>query len=159
MKSISLTFVVLLAGCGPSSDDVRKMIRDEFARHTERSYVTSAQVIGPYSPSVVVGSMVFVSGQIGLDPATSALAGPDIELQTRQALKNLEGILHEAGCDSSNVVQCTVYLRHMQDFQKMNLIYGGYFREGSYPARTTVEVANLPKEAVVEIAAVAVRRK
>jgi 2-iminobutanoate/2-iminopropanoate deaminase len=103
--------------------------------------------------------MLFVSGQIGLDPESGNFAGNDIESQTKQALANLVAVLARAGYDSSEVVQCTVFLKDMKDFQKMNLIYGGFFAEDKYPARSTVEVSNLPKNAKVEIAAIAFKSK
>ena len=145
------------AGCGRSDDELRSMMREEAVKAFTRSYVTSTQVIGPYSPAVRSGPFLFVSGQIGIDPVTTNLVSEDLEVQTRQALTNLAHVLHEAGYDSAQVVQCTVYLKDMKDFQKMNLIYGGFFVEGRYPARTTVEVASLPKNAKVEIAAIAIR--
>lgn len=152
---IVLSLTPILLGCGKSDDDLRATIRSEMARASARSFVTNGQVIGPYTPAVKVGGWVFVSGQIGIDPTTAELAGSDIETQTRQALSNLLQILRSSGCDSSAVVQCSVYLRDIRDFQSMNRIYGGYFGEGSYPARTTVEVSNLPKNARIEIAAIA----
>ena len=150
-----LIIALFLCGCGPSEDDVRTIVANELANASARSEVTNAEVIGPYSPAVRIGNLLFVSGQIGLDPATGQLAGPEIEAQTQQALRNLGSVLSGTGFDSSHVVQCTVYLKDMNDFQKMNLIYGGYFQEGHYPARTTVEVSNLPRNAIIEIAAIA----
>jgi 2-iminobutanoate/2-iminopropanoate deaminase len=153
----TLTIICLLfiAGCGKSEDEIRSLVRDELAKASERSYMTDAKTIGPYSPAVRVGNFLFVSGQIGLDPLTSEFAGEDIESQTRQALTNLMTILQKAGYDSSHVVQCSVFLKDINDFPKMNLIYGGYFTEDKYPTRTTVEVSNLPRKAKVEIAAIA----
>ncbi|MGH2568724.1 MAG: Rid family detoxifying hydrolase, partial [Bacteroidota bacterium] len=156
-KTVVMFLMIALVGCGKSEDETRSIVRDELSKATERLYVTDAQVIGPYSPAVQVGNLLFVSGQIGLNPATSALAGEDIESQTRQSLENLMAILKKTGYDSSHVVQCTVFLKDINDFQKMNLIYGGYFEEGKYPTRTTVEVSNLPRKAKVEIAAIAYR--
>ena len=149
----------IVFGCGKSDDELRKMMREEISKTAERSYFTNAQVIGPYSPAVRVGSMLFISGQIGINQETTELVGDDIESQTRQALMNLRSILMEAGCDSNDVVQCSVFLKDIKDFTKMNLIYGGFFSQGQYPARTTVEVSNLPKNAKVEIAAIAIRAK
>lgn len=146
---------LLIVGCGKSENEIRSLIRDELSKAAERSYITGAQVIGPYSPAVKVGNFLFVSGQIGLNPATSNLTGDDIESQTRQSLDNLNSILKKAGYDSSHVIQCSVFLRDINDFPKMNLIYGGYFEEGRYPTRSTVEVSNLPRKARVEIAAIA----
>lgn len=153
----TLSFVVILVflGCGKSDDEIRSFIRDELSKAAQRSYITDAQVIGPYSPAVQVGDFLFVSGQIGLKPTTSDLTGDDIESQTRQSLDNLMSVLQKAGYDSSHVVQCTVFLKDINDFPKMNLIYGGYFEEGKYPTRSTVEVSNLPRKAKVEIAAIA----
>lgn len=148
-----------LTGCTPSEDDVRKLVREELAKSSTRSYVTDAQVIGPYSPAVRVGNFLFVSGQIGLVPETGEMIGEDIESQTRQSLDNLMSILRKGGYDSSHVVQCTVYLKDINDFPKMNLLYGGYFVEGAYPTRATVEVSNLPRKAKVEIAAVAYKER
>jgi len=157
MKHIPLmmVLVLLVTGCGPSEDEVRAVVQSELARASTRSEITNAEVIGPYSPAVRVGNLLFVSGQIGLDPLTGQLAGTTIETQTQQALQNLESILAEAGFDSSEVVQCSVFLKDINDFQKMNLIYGGYFPEDHYPTRTTVEVSNLPRNAIIEIAAIA----
>ncbi|MBI4417350.1 MAG: hypothetical protein HY563_01145 [Ignavibacteriales bacterium] len=125
------------------------------ARASTTSVIQEGTPIGPYSPAVRVGSFLFVSGQIGLNPDTQTLAGRDIRSQTDQALRNLNAILQKAGYDSSHVIQCTIYLKDMNDFQDMNLTYGGYFSESAYPARTTVEVSNLPRGAIIEIAAIA----
>jgi len=153
----SFTVLMLLVGCGRSDDALRTLIRDETAAAFSKHYSTTAQVIGPYSPAIKSGPFLFVSGQIGIDPITTELVSDDLEAQTRQALTNLSAVLREAGYDSSHVVQCTVYLRDMKEFQRMNLIYGGFFAEGRYPTRTTVEVSALPKNAKVEIAAVAIK--
>lgn len=157
-SSVALLFALaLFSDCGRSDEEVRSLARDEIARSMSRTYFTDAQVIGPYSPAVRVGSILFISGQIGLNPETMELSGDDIESQTRAALQNLLSIARKAGFDSTDIIQCTVYLKDINDFQKMNLIYGGFFAEGSYPTRATVEVSNLPRKARVEIAAVAVK--
>jgi len=157
MKTIVglISLALLLSGCGPSDDDVRAIIQSELAKASARMEVTSAQVIGPYSPAVRVGNLLFVSGQIGLDSQTGQLAGTTIEAQTQRALQNLGSVLTSAGFVSSQVVQCSVFLKDMNDFQRMNVVYGGYFQEGHYPSRTTVEVSNLPRNAIVEISAIA----
>ncbi len=103
--------------------------------------------------------MLFVSGQIGMNPQNGQFPGNDIESQTRQALANLMAVLGRAGFDSSDVVQCSVFLRDMKEFSRMNLIYGGFFAEGRYPTRTTVEVSNLPRDARIEISAIAFKSK
>jgi 2-iminobutanoate/2-iminopropanoate deaminase len=111
--------------------------------------------VGPYSPGMVVGNLVFVSGQAGRDPHTGALAD-DVEAQTEQALKNVRAILEAAGSSLSHVVRCGVFLTDIREFQKMNQVYARTF--GAHrPARTTVEVSSLPGEGLrVEIDAVAV---
>ena len=110
--------------------------------------------VGPYSPGMMVGNLVFVSGQAGRDPVTGKLA-PDVEAQTAQALKNVETILQAAGSGLHHVVRCGVFLVDMKEFPKMNEVYARTF--GAHrPARTTVEVSGLPGEGLrVEIDAVA----
>ncbi len=110
--------------------------------------------IGPYSQAVKIGSLVFVSGQIPVDPATGEFAGPDIETQTHQSLKNLKAILEEAGSGLEKVVKTTVFLQDMNDFAAMNGVYAQYFKE-TFPARAAVQVGRLPKDALVEIECVA----
>ncbi len=144
-----------LLACGPSEADMRSMVEEVLKDRASVRYVTYGETIGPYSPAVVAGRLVFLSGQIGLIPGTRRFAGDDIDSQTRQALENISSLLAQEGLDSSNVIQCTVYLRDIGDFQQMNLLYGGYFAEGRYPARTTVEVSDLPAGALIEIAAIA----
>jgi 2-iminobutanoate/2-iminopropanoate deaminase len=155
-RKLSVLFVAaIFVGCGLREEDVRRMVREEMGKAMHRQVVSPVQVMGPYSPAVKVGNFLFVSGQIGLDQETGQLRNESIEMETRQALDNLDRILHAAGYDSSDVVSATVYLKNMNDYAKMNLIYGGYFQENNYPARVAVEVSNLPKQANVEIALVA----
>ncbi len=110
--------------------------------------------IGPYSQAVQAGNMVFVSGQLPIDPATGAFAGDDIKSQTRQSLTNIKNILASEGLDMSQVIRVGVFLKDMEMFADMNAVYGEFF-EKDYPARAAVEVARLPKDALVEIEAVA----
>jgi 2-iminobutanoate/2-iminopropanoate deaminase len=119
--------------------------------------VTSARLpspVGPYSPGMIAGNLVFVSGQAGRDPSTGSLA-PDVEAQTAQALRNVEAILQAAGSGLPHVLRCGVFLVDMKEFPKMNEVYARAF--GTHrPARTTVEVSGLPGEGLrVEIDAVA----
>jgi 2-iminobutanoate/2-iminopropanoate deaminase len=151
----SLLIALLLSGCVKSEEEIRFLVRDELSRSFAPQYIITGQPIGPYTPAVQLGKFIFVSGQVGLNPETVQLAGDDIESQTRQALTNIMSILRQAGFDSSHVVQCSVFLKDINDFQKMNLIYGGFFPEDRYPARTTVEISNLPRKAKIEIAAIA----
>jgi 2-iminobutanoate/2-iminopropanoate deaminase len=121
----------------------------------EKQYIKPSAVIGPYTPAVRAGDLLFVSGQIGLDPATGAMVPGGIEPETRQVLANLDRILKAAGYDSTQVVSATVYLKNMADYATVNKIYATYFPEGRYPARVAVQVAALPKDANIEIAVTA----
>lgn len=112
--------------------------------------------IGPYSQGIRAGSLLFVSGQIAIDPATSELIeAKDIPSQTRRVLQNIQQILSSGGATIDNVVRTTVFLKNMNDFAEMNRVYGEFFREAP-PARATVEVARLPKDVDVEIDCIAV---
>lgn len=113
--------------------------------------------IGPYSQAVDLGSLVFLSGQIPLDPATMEFVSDDVTEQTHQVMKNLKAVLKEAGLDFSHVAKMNIYLASMDDFAAVNDVYAGYLKE-PYPARAAVEVSRLPKGARVEIEAVAVRK-
>ena len=110
--------------------------------------------LGPYSQAIRCGNLVFVSGQIPLDPATGKLVDGDIGIQTERVLKNLAAVLEEAGSSLANVLKTTVYLRDLGDFSGMNEVYGKFFGENP-PARATVEVARLPRDASIEIDLVA----
>jgi 2-iminobutanoate/2-iminopropanoate deaminase len=155
---VSVALAILLCGCRPGDDDVRKIVREEMARAMQKSIISPVKAIGPYSPGVRVGNFLFVSGQIALDPETGLLKQDNIEMETRQVLDNLRRILWAAGFDSSHVVNATVYLKDMNDYQKMNVVYGGYFHEGSYPARVAVQVADLPRKANIEISIIAYKQ-
>jgi 2-iminobutanoate/2-iminopropanoate deaminase len=108
------------------------------------------KAIGPYSQGIRANGWVFLSGQIPLDPATQQLIEGDITAQTRRVLQNIEGILTAAGTSLKNVVKTTVFLKNMGDFAAMNEVYGQFFTQNP-PARSTVEVARLPKDVLVEI--------
>ncbi len=118
---------------------------------------TAPKAIGPYSQAICAGQWVFLSGQIPLDPATGSIAGTDIRAQTTQVLKNIEAVLTAAGCGLPDVVKTTVFLQDLADFAVFNEVYASCFKD-SPPARSTVQVARLPKDVKVEIDAVAVRR-
>ena len=98
---------------------------------------------------------MFLSGQLPIDPATGAFAGDTIEAQTKQSLENVKAILASAGCTMDDVVKTTVFLKDIGDFAAMNGVYATFFSEGNYPARSAVQVAALPKDALVEIEVVA----
>jgi 2-iminobutanoate/2-iminopropanoate deaminase len=111
--------------------------------------------IGPYSQGIDLGNMIFFSGQIPLNPKSGEMP-EGIEAQTKQALENVKGLLESQGLDFSNVVKTTVFLDSMDDFATMNGIYAEYFVE-PYPARSAVEVAKLPKGALIEVEVIAVK--
>jgi 2-iminobutanoate/2-iminopropanoate deaminase len=118
------------------------------------STAAAPAAIGPYSQAIRTGNLLFVSGQIPLDPATGQVVDGDIRAQTRQVLKNLAAILEAAGSSLGAVVKTTVYLRDLGEFAAMNEVYAEFFRDQP-PARATVEVARLPRDAAVEIEVVA----
>jgi len=113
--------------------------------------------IGPYSQGIVAGDLVFVSGQLGLDPTTGELKAQDLTTQARQALANLKAVLSEAGCALTQVASVDVFLTDMNDFTAFNAIYEAFF--GSHkPARAVVAVSALPKNAIIEIKCIAYRK-
>jgi 2-iminobutanoate/2-iminopropanoate deaminase len=113
--------------------------------------------IGPYSQAVTDGNMLFISGQLPVNPQTGSIDGGNISVQTEQALKNLKAILKEAGMTVSNVLKTTVYLSDMENFKAMNEVYATVFTE-EFPARAAFQVARLPLDALVEIEAVASKK-
>ena len=110
--------------------------------------------IGPYSQAIKAADLVFISGQIPLDPASGEIAGDSIEAQTERVIKNLEAVLNAAGSGLDKVIKTTIYLTDLSDFAVVNEIYGSYFNDAP-PARATVEVSGLPKGVKVEIDAIA----
>lgn len=112
--------------------------------------------IGPYNQAVKAGSMLFVSGQIALNPETGQLVKDDIITETHQVMQNLRNILAEAEMDFSDVVKATIFIMDMNDFSQINEVYGKYFT-GYFPARETVQVAALPKGVNVEISVIAIK--
>ncbi len=113
--------------------------------------------IGPYSQGIEAAGLVFTSGQIPLDPATGAFPEGGIQAQTRQSLRNVQAVLFAAGSGMDKVIKTTVFLQSMDDFAAMNEVYAEFFAEGALPARSAVAVASLPKGALVEIEAVALK--
>lgn len=112
--------------------------------------------IGPYSQGVEIGDLIYTSGQLGLDPATGELA-EGVEKQTVQSLRNVQAILEKAGSGMDKVIKTTVFLKDLGDFAKVNEIYSTFFVE-PYPARSAVEVARLPKDGLVEIEVIALKK-
>ncbi|HEX9112216.1 MAG TPA: RidA family protein [Terriglobales bacterium] len=112
------------------------------------------KAIGPYSQAIRAAGMIFTSGQVAIDPATQQVAAGDAAAQTDRVLKNLAAILHASGSSLDKVLRCTVFLKNMGDFAAMNEVYGRYFTQAP-PARSTVEVARLPKDVLVEIDVIA----
>ena len=117
---------------------------------TEQAY----KAIGPYSQAIRAQGLIFTSGQVPIDPTTQQVIAGDVSAQTDRALKNLAAILEASGSSLEKVLRCTVFLKNMGDFVAMNEVYGRYFKQAA-PARSTVEVARLPKDVLVEIDAIA----
>ncbi|BAM98322.1 endoribonuclease L-PSP [Helicobacter pylori] len=114
------------------------------------------KAIGPYSQAIATNDLVFISGQLGIDASTGEFKGTDIHSQTTQSMENIKAILKEAGLGMDSVVKTTILLKSLDDFSVVNEIYGSYFKE-PYPARATFQVAKLPKDALVEIEAIAIK--
>jgi 2-iminobutanoate/2-iminopropanoate deaminase len=110
--------------------------------------------IGPYSQAVKAGNLLFTSGQIALHPENGSMINQDIATETKQVMANLEAVLSAAGTDFSKVIKTVIFLRDLNDFEVVNRVYGSFF-DGQFPARETVQVARLPKDAGVEISMVA----
>lgn len=117
---------------------------------------SAPEPIGPYSQAVMAGNILFVSGQIAIDQGNGKFVNENIQAETKQVMRNMEHILQHAGLDFRNVVKCTIFLRSMADFPQVNEVYGSYFPDQP-PARETVEVSKLPKDANVEISCIAVK--
>ncbi len=114
------------------------------------------KAIGPYSQAIATSDLVFVSGQLGIDASTGEFKGTDIHSQTTQSMENIKAILKEVGLGMDSVVKTTILLKSLDDFSVVNEIYGSYFKE-PYPARATFQVVKLPKDALVEIEAIAIK--
>lgn len=112
--------------------------------------------IGPYSQAIHAGGLVFVSGQIPINPSTGELVLDDIKTETKQVMENIKAILTEAGIDFSNIVKTSIFLIDMQNFAQVNEVYGTYFKD-QFPARETVQVSGLPKGVNVEISVTAIK--
>lgn len=148
MRRLWLILPVILCGCDLFQPPpvVREVINTPEA----------PAAIGPYSQAIKVGNTLYCSGQIALYPATGDLVTGDIQEETRQVLKNLGAVLRAGGADYKDVVSATIYLTNMDDYKIVNEVYGSFFNENK-PARVTVQVARLPREAQVEIMFVAVK--
>lgn len=112
--------------------------------------------IGPYNQAVLVGNMLYTSGQIAINPTTNELVLDNIESETKQVMENLKAVLEAAEMTFENVIKVSVFISDMNNFSRINTIYGAYFNEATAPARETVQVAGLPKNVNVEISAIAV---
>jgi 2-iminobutanoate/2-iminopropanoate deaminase len=112
--------------------------------------------VGPYNQAVIVGNLVYTAGQIPLDPVSGQMVGTNAGEQAQQVLKNLKAVLEAAGSSLPKVVKTTVFLKDLNDFNAMNEVYAKYFDAATAPARSTIQVARLPKDSLVEIEAVAI---
>jgi 2-iminobutanoate/2-iminopropanoate deaminase len=113
--------------------------------------------IGPYNQAILVGNTLFTSGQIALDPISMELVLDDIETETKQVMENMKAVLEAANMTFENVVKSTIFIMNMNDFTRINSVYGSYFNEQTAPARETVQVAGLPKGVNVEISMIAIK--
>ncbi|HLS29220.1 MAG TPA: RidA family protein [Flavobacteriaceae bacterium] len=113
--------------------------------------------IGPYNQAILAGNTLYVSGQIAINHQTGELEIDSLEQETKRVMHNLQAVLQEAGMDFKHLVKCSIFISDMDDFAKINELYGNYFDEANAPARETVEVARLPKNVNVEISAIAVK--
>jgi 2-iminobutanoate/2-iminopropanoate deaminase len=149
------TFIINVGALGAMAAGVfPKSARSEDMKKKQVQTDKAPKAIGPYSQGIVANGFVFASGQIPIDPATGELNTGTIEEQTRQVLKNLGAVLEAAGSSYENVVKATVFLQDMNDFGKMNAVYGEFFTP-PHPARAAVQVARLPRDVKIEIEAVA----
>lgn len=156
MRHLNLYIALLiLTGCAASEIN----IETDLDSSTMKRIVVSEEApapIGPYSQAVLHNDVLYVSGQIAINPATGELDTSDISLETEQVMQNLKAVLAEAGMDFSNVLKCSIFLSDMSDFGKVNEVYGKYF-QSEPPARETVAVKTLPKNVNVEISCIAGR--
>ncbi|MDD1685532.1 RidA family protein [Methanoregula sp.] len=155
-----MLLLVLIFACGVFLGAVYTTYLTPPAVHPAKQAVFSKNApepIGPYSQAIESGDYVYLSGQIGLDPATGNLTAGGAQEQTVRAMENLHAVLSASGLSFSDVVQTRIYLTSMSDFTTVNQVYGTYFND-TWPARSTVQVAGLPKGGVVEIEMVAQKR-
>jgi len=113
--------------------------------------------IGPYNQAVLVGNTLYTSGQIALDPATMELVLDNIETETKQVMENMKAVLAAADMTFENIIKTSIFIMNMDDFARINTVYGSYFDEATAPARETVQVACLPKNVNIEISMIAVK--
>ncbi len=162
MKLDTLTYcvVLLLFASGSGCEELdRKVLDAPLSPEWERSAVATdraPEAIGPYSQAIQAGNMLFLAGQIGLDPDTRSLVEGGIEAETQQVMENLKAVLEAAGFTLADVVQAQVYLADLEEYSVMNEVYGSYFA-GMPPGRAAVQVARLPLDARVEIMMTAVK--
>lgn len=132
--------------------------RTEYGRKTQMRKIVATEkapaAIGPYAQANIIGNLVYTSGQIPIDPSTGNLVEGGIEEQTAQVFRNIAAVLEAAGSGLDKVIKTTCFMDNMEDFAKMNEVYAGFF-SGQYPSRSAVEVAKLPKGALIEIEAIA----
>ncbi len=111
--------------------------------------------VGPYNQAIIHNDTLYASGQIAIDPATGQLVTVDIETETRRVMENVRAILQEAGLTFDDVLKCSIFVRNMDDYGRINAVYAGYFNEATAPARELVQVARLPKDVNIEISVIA----
>jgi len=142
-----ISSLILFLACGQNDSTKQKEII---------STLEAPPAIGPYSQGIQYGDLLFISGQIPIDPGTGEIQGENIEDQTRLVLDHIGAVLRAAGMDYGNVLQCSVFLTDLNDFPAMNAVYADYFPVDP-PSRATVEVSRLPRDVLIEISAIAAR--
>jgi 2-iminobutanoate/2-iminopropanoate deaminase len=145
-RFLLIALCLLAVGCNSSS-------------HKAVLSLNAPAPIGPYSQAIKAGKLLFLSGQIAINPKTGQMENDDIETETRRVLENLKAVLQAEGLGLEHVVQSTIYLSNIADFEAVNKVYANYFTSTTAPARATVQVAALPKEARIEISGIAVRKR
>lgn len=140
--SIILSILLLLCSCSSNSNNNTKQVI---------STPNAPSAVGPYNQAIIYDNIVYCSGQIAIDPTTNELVESNIETQTNQVFNNIKALLEASGSSLSKVLKVNVYLTNINDFSTVNKIYETYFKDTDYPARSCVEVSNLPKGALIEI--------
>lgn len=160
IKELFLSLGVIIACNQVDNKELIQMQSPQIQQNMDKKIIKTNDApapIGPYNQAVLIGNTLYVSGQIALDPSTGKLMLEDIQSETRLVMKNLEAILVEANMNFNNVVKSSIFISDMNNFAKINEVYGEYFDVENAPARETVQVARLPKDVNVEISVIAIK--
>jgi len=159
MKNTAIAIFLLMLGCAaPKTEEVKE--KTNTTEVTPRQIIKTDKAplpIGPYNQGIVVGNTLYAAGQIAIDPSSNEMVTESIEAEANQVLQNLKQVIEAADFSMDQVVKTTIYMTDLNNFSTVNEIYGKYFKEGNAPARVTVQVAALPKNASLEISMIAVK--